>query len=343
MILKYKYLLIIFFLFAILFSLILIDLQIGSFDISLIQILKSILGFKSDSEQIDIVIKQIRFPRVLTAILAGSALSVSGLQMQTIFKNPLAGPDVLGVNAGASLGVAILVLGFGSILDYQFIEKISTWTLILAASLGAAIVLLLVYLVSIRVNDVMTILILGIMFGSGIIAIVSILQYFSNAELLKSYVIWTLGSLNGVTSNQIPLLSTIVFVGIFLSFFSSKILNTLLLGEVYAKTLGVNLKFARLIIFSSTAILSGSITAFCGPIGFIAIAVPHISKMIFKTSNHFILIPISILIGSILMIFSDAISHIGGANNVLPINSVTSLIGIPIVIWIVVKNFRFSR
>jgi len=340
---KYKFIIVSVSLIISLIILFLVDLYIGTLQISLFEIIKFIFGLKTDSEQTQIILAQIRLPRVVTAVLAGSALSVSGLLMQTVFRNPLAGPDVLGVNAGASLGVAVLMLGFGSFLNIEFIEKINTWTLILAATSGAGGVLILVSIISIRVNDVMTILILGIMFGSAVIAIVSVLQYFSNAELLKSYFIWTMGSLGGVTSNQIPTLSFIVFLGIIVSFLTSKQLNVLLLGEVYAQSLGLNLKLSRLIIFTSTSLLSGSITAFCGPIGFIAIAVPHLARIVFKTSNHFYLIPITVLIGSILMILSDIITHFASNNQVLPINSVTALIGIPIVIWMVIKNFKFSK
>lgn len=319
------------------------DLYLGPYKISFLKILKFIFSENSLTENEIVVLKEIRFPRVITAILAGSALSVSGLQMQTIFRNPLAGPYVLGISSGASLGVALLMMGAGTILNFEFISNINNWTLVASACIGAGVVLFLIFLISLKVNDIMTVLILGILFGSAISAFVSILQYFSNANLLKSYIIWTLGSLNGVNSEQLTVLTIIVASGLIISILSSKMLNVMLLGETYSKSLGLNIKLSRFIIFSSTSLLAGSITAFCGPIGFIGIAVPHIAKMVFKTSNHNFLIPASILIGAILMLFSDIFSQITGTDKVLPINSITALLGIPIVIWIVLKNFKLSR
>ena len=275
---------------------------------------------------------------MITAILAGSALSVSGLQMQTIFRNPLAGPFVLGISAGASLGVAIMVLGFAGLFTGISIGYAGSWIIVIAAWIGSAIILLMILLVSLRIKDIMTLLIIGIMFGSATSAIVSILQYFSSESLLKSFVIWTMGSLSGVSVNQLTILLPIIILGLLMSLSSVKILNVSLVGENYAKSMGLNINFSRIYTFLSTSLLTGTITAFCGPIGFIGIAVPHLTRMLFKTTDHKILLPGTILIGSMIMIVSDIISHLPTSNKILPLNSVTAIIGIPIVIWVIIRN-----
>jgi iron complex transport system permease protein len=188
----------------------------------------------------------------------------------------------------------------------------------------------------------MTILILGIMLSSGISAIVIIMQYFSNETMLKAYVIWTMGSLGNLTSGQLNVLLISVSVGVLLSLISAKMLNALLLGENYAKSIGLNVRFARVVIFACTSILAGSVTAFCGPIGFIGIAVPHIARILFRTSDHKILIPGTILSGGVVMLASDIISQLPGSDSVLPVNAVTSLIGIPVVIWVILRNRKYS-
>jgi iron complex transport system permease protein len=284
-----------------------------------------------------------RLPKAITALVVGIALSLSGLQMQTVFRNPMAGPDVLGVSSGASLGVAIVILGFPAGFISGNFQNIGNWVLVASAWIGAGAVMLLIMFISSRIRNIMTILILGIMLASGISAIVSILQYFSNETMLKAYVIWTLGSLGNLTAGQLKILIYSVSAGILLSIVSVKMLNALLLGENYAASIGLNIKLSRILIFATTSILAGSVTAFCGPIGFIGIAVPHIARNIFKTSNHLILVPGSIIVGGIIMLVSDIISQLPGSENVLPINSVTSLIGIPVVIWVILRNKRNSE
>jgi iron complex transport system permease protein len=332
----------IFILVVLLLCLSVLDLFFGSVSIPLIDIIKILSGGETDSPQMVSIVTEFRLPKLATAILAGSALSVSGLQMQTIFRNPLAGPYVLGISAGASLGVALVILSLSSVVAFNYVDILGNWTLVLVAWIGAGIVLLLIFMVSLRVKDIMTILILGILLGSATSSIVSILQYFSDESMLKTYVIWTMGSLGGVTRTQLSVLAPAIGIGIIMVLASGKMLNALLLGENYAKSLGMNIRNARLLVFLSTSILAGSITAFCGPIGFIGIAVPHISKMIFKTADHRILIWGCILVGSIIMIFSDIISQLPGYQTVLPINSVTALIGIPIVLYLIIKNQRIS-
>jgi iron complex transport system permease protein len=282
-----------------------------------------------------------RFPKAITAVLAGSALAISGLQMQTLFRNPLAGPDVLGISSGASLGVALVVLGFGSFFSFNSSAGLSSWLQIIAAWIGSGIVLLLVTLVSLRIRDIMTILILGILFGSAASALVSIMQYFSHQSMLKAFVVWSMGSLGNLSSSQLQVLSISLFVGFLMSLFSLRSLNVLLLGENYARTMGVNIRLIRFLVFVSTSILSGSITAFCGPLAFVGIVVPHLARMLFKTADHKLLMPACFLLGGLLMLLADLISQFPGSQSVLPINSVTAILGVPVVIWVIMVNRRF--
>ena len=320
-----------------------LDLLIGSVKINLSDFAGLIFHPRSfHNSELLTILREFRLPRGITAVLAGMALSVSGLQMQTIFRNPLAGPYVLGISSGASLGVAILVLGVWPALSGVFPHVPGNWAVLLAAGLGAAAVLFLILLVSARVNDIMTILILGLLFGGAVSAVVNILQYFSDEYSLRTFVLWNMGSLSGVTKAQLGVLAPAIIGGLLIALLTGKVLNALLLGETYAKTIGVNIPLSRFFIFLSTSILAGGITAFCGPIGFIGIAVPHLARMIFKTSNHHFLMPASMLLGAIVMLISDMICQLPGTDIVLPVNSVTALLGIPVVIWVLLKNIRIS-
>jgi iron complex transport system permease protein len=317
------------------------DLLLGSIIIPVKQVLLSLFQHPETNETYQTIVLDFRLPKAVTAVLTGAALSLSGLQMQTVFRNPLAGPYVLGISAGASLGVALFVLGFSSVLAASIFTTTGALPLALVAWTGSFLVMLLVLYVSVRVNDIMTILILGILFTSAVTAIVSILQYFSNESMLKAFIIWTMGSLGSVTKSQLAILTPAIILGVFLAFWKIKDLNAFLLGENYARSLGVSVKTSRVIIFLSTSLLAGTITAFCGPIGFIGIAVPHICRVLFKTANHLILVPAVILTGSIVMLFSDIVSQLPGMQTTLPINSVTALIGIPVIVWMIVKNRKF--
>jgi iron complex transport system permease protein len=319
-----------------------VDLFLGSVKIPFKEILKILISGKSNNQIWLTIVYDFRLPKAITAVLAGAALSVSGLQMQTIFRNPLAGPYVLGISSGASLGVAILVLGFTSYFSNQAVHYFGNWAQVISAWIGAGLVLFLILAVSMRVQDIMTILILGILFGSATSAIVSIFQYFSHQSMLKAFVIWSMGSLGNLSKSQLNILIPCIIAGLILSLMFSKILNVLLLGETYARSLGVNIKFSRVMIFISTSILAGSITAFCGPIGFIGIAVPHVVRIITKSANHYYLIPGSILSGAIVLLISDIIALLPGSDSTLPVNSVTALLGIPVVIWIIIKNKKIA-
>ncbi len=279
------------------------------------------------------IVREIRLTKAIVAILTGVALSVSGLQMQTLFRNPLAGPYVLGISSGASLGVAIFILGM-PLLGWADSPWMSSLGIAGAAWIGAALILLFIASVSNRIKDIMVILILGMMFSSGVSSIVQVLQYLSNEEALKSYVIWTMGSLGDVTSDQLKLLVPAVGIGMVLAIYVIKPLNLLLLGEQYARTMGLDVRRSRQWIFLSTTLLAGTVTAFCGPIGFIGLAVPHIARALFRQADHRILVPGAALCGALLLLLCDILSK----GLTLPINTITSLLGIPIVIWIVIRN-----
>jgi iron complex transport system permease protein len=324
--------LIIYLLGLLLIALFLLDIRLGSISITLTEMADHLLGRSRLGEQQLVILTKFRLPRVATALMAGAALPVCGLQMQTIFRNPLAGPYVLGISSGASFGAALVVLGAGAT------GLVATWSLAVAAWVGAGTVMLLLLFVSYRIKDVMTILILGIMFSSGLAAIISIMQYFSQASALKSFVIWSMGSLGNVTGSQLNIMAWTVLPLLVATLGFSKVLNGMMLGEEYAVTMGIRIQRTRLIIFATTSMLAGTITAFCGPIGFIGIAVPHIARFLIKRSDHMELIPASMLTGMVVMVFSDMISRLPGTERILPINAVTSLIGIPVVIWLVVMN-----
>jgi iron complex transport system permease protein len=318
---------------------IVLDIFFGSVSIKASEVIKAV--FSGGGSNIETIILKFRLPKAITALTVGAALSLSGLQMQTVFRNPMAGPDVLGISSGASLGVAFVILGFSSNITTDYLNGLGNWILVSASWAGAGAVMLLIMAISSRVKDIMTILILGIMLSSGISAIVTIMQYFSNESMLKTYVIWTMGSLGNLTANQLGVLLISVSAGLIISLFSSKMLNALLLGENYSVSIGLNVRFARVVIFGCTSILAGSVTAFCGPIGFIGIAVPHIARILFRTSDHKVLIPGTILTGGVIMIVSDIISQLPGSESVLPINAVTSLIGIPVVIWVIFRKRNY--
>ncbi len=310
----------------------LIDLRLGSIRISLGDIVGHLSGGKELSDQQLIILTRFRLPRLATALLAGAALPVCGLQMQTLFRNPLAGPYVLGISSGASFGAALVVLGAGAA------GIVATWSLAISAWIGAGTVMLLLLFVSYRIKDVMTILILGIMFSSGLAAVISIMQYFSQASALKSFIIWSMGSLGNVTGSQLTIMTWAIVPVLLVTLAYSKVLNGLMLGEEYAASMGISIVRTRIIIFATTSILAGTITAFCGPIGFIGIAVPHMARFLFNRSDHRILIPATMLTGMVVMVVSDIVSQLPGTERILPINAVTSLIGIPVVIWLVIMN-----
>jgi iron complex transport system permease protein len=319
--------------------LVLANLFFGSVFIPFSEIVEVISG-ESTNIAWNTIVNQSRLPRIITAILCGAAISISGFQMQVLFRNPLAGPYILGISSGASLGVSLLVLSGGWLFGATI--QIYDWSIALAATLGALFILLLVFAISVRVKDIMTVLIVGIMLGSLTTAIIGVLQYFSASDQLKSFIVWTLGSLDGVSYSEIGVLFIAVLFGLGLALTQIKPLNVLLMGESYAKSMGVRLLKSRLIIILSAGLLAGSVTAFCGPIGFIGIVVPHLCRVWFQTSNAKILFPSIILLGVNTLLFSDCIAHLPFSDLVLPINSITAILGIPIIFWMVLGRKKIS-
>lgn len=301
----------------------LLDLAVGAVAVPLGDVWAALTGGDCPRATAKIILN-IRLIKAVVALLAGAALSVSGLQMQTLFRNPLAGPYVLGISSGASLGVALVVLaGFGSSIGIAG-----------AAWLGAALVLVVIAAVGHRIKDIMVILILGMMFSSGVGAIVQILQYLSKEESLKAFVIWTMGSLGDVTFDQLAVLVPSIIAGQLLAVVTIKPLNLLLFGEEYAVTMGLNIRRSRGLLFLSTTLLAGTVTAFCGPIGFIGLAMPHVTRMLFRNSDHRVLVPGTVLSGAAVLLLCDLVSKMF----TLPINAITALLGIPIVVWVVLRN-----
>lgn len=312
------------------------ELSLGTIYLSPIQVFQQLTS--SDANVLNstdhFIITQLRLPRACMALLSGAGLAVAGLLMQTLFRNPLAGPFVLGISSGAGLGVAILVLG-SSVLG---IGALSGLGIVTASVLGSTLVLILIILLSLRIKDTMGLLIVGLMMGSISGAVVGILSYYSSSEELKRYVFWSLGSLGNVSWSELLILSIIFLVCAVLLISIIKPLNILLLGESYARSLGISLKKTRWIIIIITSLLAGSITAFAGPIAFVGLAVPHLARLLLPEINHKILVPMVILIGAALLLFCDIIAQLPFSNYSIPINAVTSLLGAPLVIWLIVKK-----
>ena len=319
---------------VLLLVLVCVNISLGSVDIPTLEVFNSIVGSSSKSSW-HYIVTNYRIPKAITAIIAGGGLAISGLLMQTLFRNPLAGPFVLGLSSGASLGVAILILGAGVISGIFGTFLLGPWSLVIASALGSFLVLLAVLAVTLKVRDT---IIIGLMFGSLTGALVAVLSYFSDAEQLQQLVFWSFGSLGNQTWQGISILSLCFFVGLLLSIYSAKSLNALLLGENYAKSMGLKIKKNMLLLILATSILAGGITAFVGPIAFIGLAVPHLTRQFIKTSNHFVLIPAVTLSGAILMLICDTIAQLPGTVYTLPINAITSLIGAPVVIWLLVRK-----
>jgi len=318
------------------------NLGIGSVNIPFGELINGIMGNGFSKSSWKIIFYEYRLPKSITAILAGIALAASGLQMQTYFRNPLAGPFVLGISSGAGLGVALWLMAgaaFGTMLSELYS---SAWMVFLAATSGSAGVLLLISLAAWKVRDSMTLLIIGLMFGSFAAAIISVLSYFSPAEQLKMFTVWSMGSLGSTGWSQLTVFITATLIGIVPAIYYANSYNAMLLGENYAQSMGVNIRRLRWAMIVSTGILTGCATAFCGPIAFVGIAVPHISRMLLQTSDHRLLFPGSALIGAIVMLLCDTISQLPGSANTLPINAVTSLFGAPVVIWLILKR-NFSK
>lgn len=315
-----------------------INISLGSVDIPVKDIIKSLFGANGSKESWDYIIIHYRLPKAITAILVGAGLSVSGLLMQTLFRNPLAGPYVLGISSGASLGVALLILG-SSIVGGSFLLLAQSQLLIsIAASAGAFLVLFAVMIVSKQVKNTMSILIIGLMFSSLTSAVISVLAYFSSAENLQQYLFWGFGSLGNLSWTEVIIFGCIFLLATALILPTLKPLNSLLLGENYAKSIGINIKKTKNLLLIATSLLTGVITAFAGPIAFIGLAAPHMTKLILNTSEHKIIIPAAALLGANIMLISDTVAQLPNSEFTLPINAITTMFGAPIVIWLLLRK-----
>nr|WP_297788321.1 iron ABC transporter permease [uncultured Allomuricauda sp.] len=316
----------------------LLNISSGSVSIPFKDVISTLFGASPETVTWEYIVWNYRVPKAFTSILVGAGLSLSGLLMQTLFRNPLAGPFVLGISSGASLGAALLLMGVSLLTGYTSFSFFGDVSLAIAASIGSFLVLLIVLIVAQRVKDTMALLIIGLMFGSITSALVSVLAYFSSAENLQRFIFWSFGSVGDLSMNQLLLLGSIVALGVLLSIISIKSLNAFLLGENYAQSLGVSLKKSRLTIIIATGVLAGGITAFAGPIAFVGLAVPHLTRQIFDTMEHKVLIPAVMLYGAILMLLCDTLAQLPNSASVLPINAITSLVGAPVVIWLLVRK-----
>lgn len=313
------------------------DILIGSVALPLGDVVGALFG--SGDEVTRNIVLNFRLPKAVTALLVGASLSAVGLQMQTLFRNPMAGPYVLGVSSGASLGVALFLLGL-PLFGISTNGAISSIGVVGAAWIGSALIMSVVLAVTARIKDIMVVLILGMMFGSAATAVVEILQYLSPEGVLKSFVVWTMGSLGSVSREQLLIMAPVMILGLALSVSLIKPLNAMLLGENYASTMGINIRRTRLMISAITVMLAGTVTAFCGPIGFIGLAVPHIARMTFREADHRVMMPASMLLGALIMLFCDVASQLPANDMTLPINTVTALIGIPVVVVVIVRNHK---
>ncbi|MCA9890754.1 MAG: iron ABC transporter permease [Anaerolineae bacterium] len=325
---------------ALLVAIFLLSLVIGSVSIPLEEVVRILLGQEATKASWGNIILNYRLPQAVTAVLAGAALGISGLMMQTFFRNPLADPFILGISSGASLGVALVVLTVGTVTTTLLsgLGLLGDLGLAAAASMGSAVVLLIVLWTAHRVSNGMTLLILGLLFGYLTSAMVSLLLYFSIPERIQAYINWTFGSFSSVTWDQLLIITPAIIGGLVAAFLLSKSLNALLLGEAYAQSMGLNLMAARFGIIVTTAILAGTVTAFCGPIGFIGIAVPHLCRSLFNTSDHRMLVPLTILVGALVALAASIIADVPGSSIVLPLNAVTAFIGAPAVIWVILSR-----
>lgn len=318
----------------------LLSLAIGSVKIPLSSVVQILLGGVPARATWATIVLNFRLPKALTAALSGAALAVSGLQMQTLFRNPLADPFTLGVSSGATLGVALVILSTGSagailLADLGLLGDLG---LVTAAALGAAVSLAAVLLVARRVQNTVTLLILGLMFGYLTSALVSLLVYFSLPERIQSFSLWSAGSFGGVTWQQLRIFAPVILVALLLAYILTKALNALLLGETYARSLGLPVQRTRVGVIVSASLLAGTVTAFCGPIGFLGVAVPHLCRSLFNTADHRVLMPTSMLLGATLALLADLLAQLPGSQYILPLNVITSLFGVPIIVWVILRQ-----
>ena len=320
---------------ASIFLFFLLNLLLGSVHIPFRSVWNILWGNTDESIIWQNIIWKSRVPQALTALVAGAGLSVSGLQMQTVFQNPLADPYLLGVSSGAGLGVALFILG-APLLGWSEFPLLQSLGIVGSSWIGTAVILLGVAVISRKVKNILGVLIMGVMIGYVAGAIIQILQYLSSAEQLKMFTLWSMGTLGHITTTQLGIMTPMLCLGLLISIVCIKPLNLLLLGENYARTMGMNIKRSRTLIFISTALLTGTVTAFCGPVGFIGLAVPHVTRLLFNNADHRILVPATMLTGLISMLLCDIIAK----KFLLPVNCITALLGVPVILWVIAKNLH---
>lgn len=313
-----------------------LNLAMGSVNIPTKEIFNILLGFRSNEPVWNEIIWDFRMTKAITCVLSGSALALGGLQMQTLFRNPLAGPDVLGLTSGASLAVSLLYMSTAAGITVFFVS--SPWAVAIGSSLGCFGVFVVMLAISKRLTDNASLLIVGLMLGAATASIVSVLQFMSRAEDLQVYMIWTFGSLSNMNWIEIKVLTAIVLLGVAAAIANVKSLNVWLLGENYAQSLGVNIKRSRFLAILSASVLTGGVTAFCGPIAFVGLAVPHLVKLIIRSHNHKLLIPAVAVGGAVLLLGCDILAQLPGTSSILPINAITALVGAPVVVWVILRN-----
>ncbi len=316
----------------------LLNLSLGSVAIPFADSIKSLLGTPMENESLEYILWSYRVPKAITALFVGSSIALSGLLMQTLFRNPLAGPFVLGISSGASLGVALLIMG-ASLLGITYVSTLLTTV---GASIGSLLVLSLVGTIALRVKDSMSLLIIGIMFGSITAAVVSVLSFLTSKEELQQFIYWSLGNLGAVDSLSLGILIGISTLSFIAGLILIKPLNALLLGEANAKNLGISVKQSRILIIVITGLLAGSSTAIVGPIAFLGLAIPHLCRLWFNTVDHNVLYPATLICGALFMLLCDTISQLPYSSAVLPINAITSMIGAPIVIWLLIRKKKMQ-
>ncbi|MGC1242482.1 MAG: iron ABC transporter permease [Chryseosolibacter sp.] len=313
-----------------------VNLSLGSVNIPFTEIVRILFTSESSNPVWAEIVNDFRLTKALTSVLAGAALATAGLQMQTLFRNALAGPDVLGLSSGASLAVALIFMSPSA--GIPFLSTPHPLLVTVASSIGCAAVLIIMLLVARKLQDHVSLLIVGLMVGAATSSVVSVLQYLSKAEEMQVYILWTFGSLGGLNWQEIHILAIVLLIGGTLAFLEIKSLNAWLLGDLYARSLGIKVERSRMIIMLSASILTGAVTAFCGPIAFVGLAVPHLTRLVINSHNHKILIPAVMAGGAILLLFCDTVSQLPGSTHVLPVNALTALIGAPVVIWIIIRN-----
>ena len=325
---------------VLLVTLFVLNISLGSVLIPFGNILSILAGNEGTNPIWSDIVWDFRMTKALTCVLAGASLSLGGLLMQTLFRNALAGPDVLGLSSGASLAVSLIFMS--QVSGLQLISSPSPWTIVIAASIGSGLVFLIVLAISSRLNDNTSLLIIGLMIGATASSIVSVLEYLSKAEDQQSFLLWTFGSLGGLNWVELQVLTVALVIAMVLAFALTKPLNVWFMGENYSRSMGINTKRSRVFIILAASLLTGAVTAFCGPIAFVGLAVPHLTRLLIKTNNHRLLIPAVTVAGAALMLFCDIVAQLPGTTYVLPINAITALIGAPVVISIIIRAKRIS-